>query len=236
MHVLVNTLPAGQTLGLRALRAVADEQELCRNLAANTVENFDHIENSLHRPEIREVDQNPLVVRSELLAALPGAGIALIEIAIHKIPDHLDGAANVELLQRAFAQIIRNRSHAITFFDGEARDRQIRGICADQGDVCAMQGGDERQAASGLLEHLLGEQCRNRMRDCVVHVQQVEFVNLGHLGHARGQREIVRRELEQRIVRNLDLVVMKIGVLCAVEPEGRAVCDEVHLMAALGQL
>ena len=44
-------------------------------------------------------------------------------------------------------------------------------------------------------------------------VQQVQFVVSGHLGHARGQSQVIRRVLEQRIIRNRHLV--KCDVLLA---------------------
>src|SRR5665213_861029 len=72
------------------------------------------------------------------------------------------------------------------------------------------------------------------MRDRVVHMQQVELIELGHLCHARCQREIVRRVLEERILIHLDLVKANI-CLTAAQPEGRGRGDEVYFVSARGQ-
>ena len=68
-----------------------------------------------------------------------------------------------------------------------------------------------------------------------MHVQQVERIELGHLGHARGQRQVVRRKLEQRITGDRNLVIED-AVVAAGEPEGLGVGDEVDFVAECGQL
>ena len=83
-------------------------------------------------------------------------------------------------------------------------------------------------------QHLARQQRRDRMRDGVVDVQQVQVVALGHFGHARGQRQRVGRVLEQRVGRDLDLVVVD-ARSARVEPDGVGVGDEVDLVAAVGQ-
>ena len=83
-------------------------------------------------------------------------------------------------------------------------------------------------------EHLAGEQRADRVRNGVVHVQEIERVELGDLGHARGKGEVVGRVLEERIVRDRDLVIVDV-VLAAVEAEGLRVGDEVDLVAARGE-
>ena len=45
----------------------------------------------------------------------------------------------------------------------------------------------------------------DRVRDSVVDVQDVEFVEFGDLGHARGEGEIVGWVLEERVIRDRDL-------------------------------
>ena len=67
-----------------------------------------------------------------------------------------------------------------------------------------------------------------------MYVQQVEIVQLRDLGHARGQRQIVRRIVEQRVPRHFDFVIMNIG-FGSPEPDGLGVGNEMDLVAALGQ-
>ncbi len=46
------------------------------------------------------------------------------------------------------------------------------------------------------------------MRYGVVNVQQVEPVALRHIRHARSESQAIRRVLEERIVRDLNLVIV----------------------------
>ena len=61
-------------------------------------------------------------------------------------------------------------------------------------------------------------------------VQQVEIVEFGDLGHARGESEIVGREFKERITGDRHLVIED-AVVATAEAEGRRVGDEVHLVA-----
>ncbi len=99
-----------------------------------------------------------------------------------------------------------------------------------------MQRGDERQAAASraIPQHLPCQQRAHGVRNRIVHVQQVEIVQLRDLRHACGQRQIVRRIIEQRVARYFDLVVMNVGFLAA-QPDGLSIGDEMNLVAALGQ-
>ena len=84
-------------------------------------------------------------------------------------------------------------------------------------------------------QHLPRQQRAYRMRNRVVHVQQVEIVKLGHFGHARGQGQIVGRIVEQRVARNLDFVIMNMGLRFG-QADGLRVRDEMNLVSALSQL
>ena len=102
-----------------------------------------------------------------------------------------------------------------------------------------MQRGDEGKvaAARGILlrlQHLAREQGGERVRDGVVNVEQVERVELGDLGHAGGEREVVGRVLEERVVVDVDFVKVDVG-LAAVEAEGRGRGDEMDFVAARGE-
>ena len=83
--------------------------------------------------------------------------------------------------------------------------------------------------------HLLRQQRRNRMRDGVMYVQQIEIVALRDLGHARRQRQQVGRVLEQRIAGDLDFVIVD-ARNAGIEADRIRVGDEMHLVAAIGQL
>ena len=119
--------------------------------------------------------------------------------------------------------------------DAEAGDGEVGAVVADEGDVGAVQGGDEGQVAAAGGEHLAGEQGGDGVRDGVVDVEEVERVELGDLGHAGGEGEIVGGVLEERVVVDLDLVEVDVG-LAAGETEGLRGGDEVDLVAARGEL
>ena len=104
----------------------------------------------------------------------------------------------------------------------------------DQRDVRPVKRRDERQLPSAL-HHLLREQRRDRMRNRVVDVQQIEIVSLRYLRHSRRERQAIRRVMEQRVLRDFDFVVVNAGN-ARIEPDGIRVRDEMDLVAAIRQL
>ena len=72
------------------------------------------------------------------------------------------------------------------------------------------------------------------MRDGVVHVQKVEAIELGDFRHARGQRQIVGRIIEQWITRNIHLVVVDVGMQFG-ESDGLGIGDEMNFVPTMGQ-
>src|SRR5581483_1032920 len=169
----------------------------------------------------------------EFATALQPAGVAAIKIAVDEVGDDANLAFHRELRPRSFAQVVRDGGYTVALLDGKAGDRKVRAVLADQRNVSPMKCGNKGQPSCLRTggKHLLRQVRAYRMRDGVMHVQQVEPVNLRHLGHARGQRQIVGRVVEQRIVRDLDLV--KEDVRLRLQPEWLRVGDEVHLMTAL---
>ena len=110
--------------------------------------------------------------------------------------------------------------------------RKLRSLPTER-DIRAVQRGDERQAArSG---HGAGQQCADRMRNGVVHVQQVEPGGIGDFEHLYGESQRIGRVLEERIVGDLDFVKEDI-FLGGVEAHGQGIADEVDFVAARGQL
>ena len=71
------------------------------------------------------------------------------------------------------------------------------------------------------------------MRNGVVDMQQIERVELRDLRHARGQRQIVGRVLEERVVVDIDLVEVDVGLASAQAKRQRG-GDEVDLVSARG--
>ena len=100
-----------------------------------------------------------------------------------------------------------------------------------------MQRGHERKLASARFgrHHLARQQRAHRVRDRIVHVQKIKVVKLGHFRHARGQRQIVRRVLEQRITGDFHFMVMNVGMGTA-QANGLGVRNEVNFVVTLRQL
>jgi hypothetical protein len=226
----------GETLGGGAVGAVADQQQAGGDGAGDAGKGLDDVKNAFDRPEVGEMDEELFLGTGELRAhGGDQLGIADVDVAVDEVADDLDLAVDGEGLAGAVAEMAGDGGDAVGLGDAEAGDGEIRPVLADEGDVCAVEGGDEGEMAAAGGEHLAGEQGADRVRDGVVDVEDVERVKLGDLGHAGGQGEIVGGVLEERVVVDLDLVKVDVG-LAAGEAEGLRGGDEVDLMAARGEL
>jgi len=94
--VLVNSFLHRQPLRLRTIGTVANQEQLGGDLLAHTVEDFDHIEDALHRAEVGKVHQQALVVGYVLAAFLQPLRLAQILVAVHEVGDHFDVILDVE--------------------------------------------------------------------------------------------------------------------------------------------
>src|SRR5581483_8623839 len=68
-----------------------------------------------------------------------------------------------------------------------------------------------------------------------MNVQQVERVELGDFRHARGQRQVIRRIVKQRVVRYLDFVEEDVRHI-VIQTERLRIGDEVDFVSALREL
>jgi len=193
--MLVNALLHRQPFRLGTIGPVANQQQLGGNLFPHTVENFDHVQDTFHGAEVGKVHQQPFVIGDILNPFLHPLRFAQVVVAVHEIRDHFDVVLDVENIQSAVAQILRDGGDAVALLDGKTRNRKIRAVKPDQRDIGAVQGRDKRQIAPrrSCRQHLLGQHRAHRVRDRIVYVQQIELVELRDLGHSRRQRQIVRR-------------------------------------------
>ena len=106
-----------------------------------------------------------------------------------------------------------------------------RRILSDNRDVGAVKRRQDADVWPDRGKHLACDPRARGVRDCVVHVQQIELVGEHHLVHAHGECEIVWRVLEQRIAADVHLVEVDPRQERR-QPEGLLVGDEVDLMAA----
>src|SRR5438067_165178 len=66
-------------------------------------------------------------------------------------------------------------------------------------------------------------------------MQEIETVSFGYLGHARRQRQAVRRVLKQRVIGNFDLMIVNARD-ARIEADGIGVSDEMDVVTAVGEL
>ena len=66
-------------------------------------------------------------------------------------------------------------------------------------------------------------------------MQQIQIIKLGDLGHPSRQRKIVRRILEERILRDLHFVKVNVRMRFG-QPDRLRIRDEVNIVSSIGQL
>jgi len=164
---------------------------------------------------------------------------ALIDVAVDEVADDFDLGGDAEGFAGAVAEIAGDAGDAVGLGDAELRDGEVGAVEADEGDVGSVEGGDDgKVAAAGgerlALDHLASEDGADGVRDGVVNVEEIERVELGDLGHAGGESEIVGRVLEKGIVRDGDFVEVDVG-LAAGEAKGLGRGDEVNVVTAGGE-
>ena len=226
MRVAAQALAAHHPLRARAVRAVADHQELGGNLFANQREGFDDVGNALDGTEIGEVDEDLFVVRSELRAPRTVFGREE-DVTIHEVRDKLDRAANIKFLKRHLAQVFGDGRHRVALLDGKPRDGEVGPVLPDQRDVGAVERGDERQLPAVL--HGARQVGRHGVREGIVNVQQVQVLSRRHVVHHGRQGQGVGRMIEQRVAHDLHFVEMD-ALARLGHPHRNGVADEVHIV------
>src|SRR6202040_73754 len=68
--------------------------------------------------------------------------VAGVEIAVDEIGDNVDGALDVEFLERLRQQVLRDGGDAVALLDGKTRNRGIAAVAAGERNVGAMVGGE----------------------------------------------------------------------------------------------
>ena len=235
VDAVLHVVFAGEIFGDAAVGAVADEHEARGHGFGDAGEDLDDVLNAFDGAEVGEVDEEALVRFGE--AGAHGGdqfGIADVDVAVDEVADDLDLGVDVEGFASAVAEIAGDGGDAVGLLDAELCDGQIGAVEAYEGDVGAVEGGDEGKMETARGEHLAGEQRADGVGNGVVNVKEIERVELGDLGHAGGEREIVGRMFEERIVGDGDFVEVDVG-LAAGEAEGLRVGDEVDLVAAGGE-
>ena len=210
-NVALNSQVVRQPLGRRALRPVAHQHQPRRNLARHLRKDLHHVHHPFDRPEVGEMHQNCLAGRGQMTPRRGPRSLVfdgLIQVAVDEVRNHLDGPRHAEVLHCFLLEVLGDAGHAVALLDGVAGNGQVAAVQAYQRDVGAVQGSDEGQPAAARGQHLARQQRTDRVRNGVVHMQQVKFAEFSHFGHPRGQRQVVGRELEERVAGDRNLVVM----------------------------
>jgi len=102
----MNALLDGQPFCLGPIGPVANQQQLGRNFLADTIKDFDHIQDAFHRPEVGKVHQQPLVVGNILAAFFHPFRFTQILVAVHEVRNDFDVVLDVKNLKSAGTQIL----------------------------------------------------------------------------------------------------------------------------------
>ncbi len=202
-------------------------------MLAHFRQDADAIQHALHGTEIGHVNQQ-LFALGRVGSGAAFIRVGMVQIAIDEVIDDADFVGDAEYIHRMPPQIFTDRSDPVGFLNRKFSDGEVGGVGAYQRDVGSVQRRDERQPAL-RSQHLLRQHGRDRVRDGVMHVQQIEIVSVRHIHHARRQRQTIRRILEQRIVGNFHFVIVDARD-AGVEPNRIRIGDEVDFVAAVGKL
>ncbi len=165
-----------------------------------------------------------------------GVGDSPVVPAVEEIGDHLDPRLHRQLTVRVVPQAAGDRRDAVRLVDGEGNGLQVGGIAADQGDVRAVQRGDDPRhvAVAGRGQDLAGEVGGGRVRHRVVGMDDVEATLAAYLDELVGERQQVLRLPEQRIAGGADGVERQPRLEVS-QPHRRLAADEPDFVAAARQ-
>ncbi len=204
-HIFLQAFFADEIFRGAAVRAVADEDEFGGHFGADEAKISTTSVTRLTGRKLERCMRIGSPLGAHLLAEA-GLGAASIEIAIHEVGDDFDGTLDVEFLERLLAEVVGDGGDAVALLDGKFRDGEIAAVAANESDVGAVKRGDEGKAVR--RGHGTREQGADGMRDRVVHVEQIERFGFDNFDHLRGERQRIRRMVEERVGGDFDFVKM----------------------------
>src|SRR5262249_18502573 len=137
-NVIENSMRIRQPLGLRAVRAITDHQQAGFHFLPNKRKYFDDIFDSLDRPKIRDMNEDPLIWSAQLCRKIR-VRRATIDVAVDEIRHHDPLALNLEFFKGAPSEVLGDRRYRVALFDAEARDRKIGPVITNDCNVGTMK-------------------------------------------------------------------------------------------------
>ena len=213
--------------GRGQIGTVTHQQQTRRYPFADAAKQLDHHAGPLHRSEVRDVNHELRVGRATPVACRQTlVGNPPVVLTVEEVGNDLDPRPHRQLPVGIVAQAGGNGGNAVRLVDGERNRLQVGRIASDQGDVCAVQRGDDprNMAVARSGEDLPGEIGGGRMRHRVVRMNDVESAFAANLDDLVGQRQQVLRLPEQRIAGCADAVESQSGLEIA-QPHRRLAAD-----------
>ncbi len=233
-YIVVHAEGAGELFHLQAVGAVAYHQQLAGHGLFYAGEDVYHIGHALHAAEVGYVHEYLLAIGREHLLEVVLIGMVKA-LYVYEVGDDEDVLFYLERAKGFLAQVLGYGGDSVALVDGEGDDGGIGGVAAHEGDVGAVEGGDEWYVLAGLLEYLPGKVGGRGVGYGVVQVQHVELLVHYDIDHGACQGGLVGGEVEQGVCGHLYFVEVDIGVEALAEPHGLLVGDEVYFVAFIGK-
>ncbi len=230
-HCLYQPQGFDELTRLSVFRPVSNQDEPRIHFLPHPGEDAHHVPQPFQGPEVRDVHEGDLSVRGLFWNA--GDRVGVMSRRVHEVIDDVDLFPDGELAVGLIPQICGDRGHGIGLFDGELHDGLEGRTGADQGDVGAMQRGDDFQVQ--LRRDLPGQDGGRGKRNGVVDVHDLQLVGAGHLHHLCREGQAVRELLQEGMIVLVHLVVTDAGRQLA-QPQRVRVADERNRMAPFCQV
>ncbi len=107
-------------------------------------------------------------------------------------------------------------------------------MLADQSNICPVERGHQWNIAVFFFKHLLGREGGIGIRNGVMRVQQIQFIQIGNAVNHGGKCNIIRLILEQRIGLHIHAVKEYIGI-GNIQPRGQIAGDKMNFISFVRQ-
>lgn len=150
---------------------------------------------------------------------------------VDEIGNDLNGSVDLEMLFRFAAKVFGNGGDAVGMVDGVVHHGREPRVLSHQRNVRAVECGEYRHAEPLLAQNVPGQHSAGGMGNGVMHVQEVQVLELRHIDHFSRQRQRIGGIFEEGV--GIDRHLVKGDVFRNVrQPERHGVGDEMNLMSS----